>query len=176
MGLTMLQVLTGRPSVLWHDGAQKVNLIDFCEDGADDVASIMDPRAKWLPSVAAAVLELGLACTAGTGRRAVKLRPSVAHCIQTLRGLVQLPMLLMPLITQKECVVCFDAPRGQHRFLPCECECALVFVLISGAVGKHSVCCGDCAKMLKEKGSGCAVCSQPIQGIQEGVFMDTFSG
>ena len=102
-----------------------IHLIDFCEDGSDEVASIVDARAEWPVGVAVAVLELGLACMAGTGRRAVKQRPSVAQCIDTVKQLMPLPMLPLPPATQKECVACLDAPRGHHRFMPC----------------KHSVCC-----------------------------------
>ena len=136
-----------------------IHLTDFCEDGSDDVASIVDARAEWAVGVAVAVLELGLACMAGTGRRAVKQRPSVAQCIDTVKQLMQLPMLPLPPATQKECVVCLDAPRGQHRFMPC----------------KHSVCCGTCAAMFEESQMPCAICGQPVQRVQEGVFMDTFS-
>ena len=136
-----------------------VHLTDFCEDGSDDVTSISDARAEWPVGVAVAVLELGLSCMAGTGRRAVKQRPSVVQCIDTVKHLMPLPMLSMPPATQKECVVCLDAPRGQHRFMPC----------------KHSVCCGTCAATFEENKLACPMCSQSVRSVQEGIFMDTFS-
>ena len=51
-GLTMLQVLTGRPSVRWGSNGATVHLTDFCEDHDDNVAVIMDPCAEWAEEVA----------------------------------------------------------------------------------------------------------------------------
>ena len=116
---TVLQILTGRPSVLWHQGTQKINLTDFCEDAVDDSESIADLCAEWPAHVASEALELGLSCVA-PGRRGVKQRPTVEKCIATVSGMMELPMLPLP-AAQKECVVCLDAARGRHRFMPCEC-------------------------------------------------------
>jgi len=116
---TILQILTGRPSVLWHQGTQKINLTDFCEDAVDDCESIADLCAEWPAHVASEALELGLSCVV-TGRRGVKQRPTVEKCIATVSGMMELPMLPLP-AAQKECVVCLDAARGRHRFMPCEC-------------------------------------------------------
>ena len=65
-----------------------VHLTDFCEDGLDDVKSISDARVEWPVGVAVAVLELGLSCMAGIRRRAVKQRPSVVQCIDTVKHLM----------------------------------------------------------------------------------------
>ena len=60
---TILQILTGRPSVLWlGQGTQKINLTDFCEDAVDDCESIADLCAEWPAHVASEALELGLSC------------------------------------------------------------------------------------------------------------------
>ena len=159
MGLTMLQVVTGRPSVLWEEGGQQVTLTDFCEDAEGDAAAVMDPAAEWAEAVACKLLELGLGCTLIGGRRAVAKRPSVEGCIDTVKVLMQLPPAQPPPDAQKECAICLEAPRGRHRFMPC----------------KHSICCGECAEMMKQRGP-CPVCSKPIEQVQEGKFFQTYSG
>lgn len=157
MGLTMLQVVTGRPSVLWEDGDRQVNLTDFCED-AYNVVSVMDPAAQWSEDMASTLIALGLRCTE-TGRRCAAKRPSVESCIAEIKALMQLPPVQSPPNAQKECIICLEAPRGRHRFIPC----------------KHSVCCGDCAEMMMQRGL-CPVCSMQIEAVQEGLFFQTYSG
>ena len=46
MGLTLLQVLTGRPSVQWFDQGKNVLLLDHCEEGSDNVTAIIDTNIK----------------------------------------------------------------------------------------------------------------------------------
>ena len=114
-------MVTGRPSVLWHEATRKVNLTDFCEDALEEtgstVAAIMDPRAEWQHQVASAMLVLGLSCTE-SGRKGVARRPSVGMCINTVSGMTELPLLPPPPALMKECVVCLETVRGRHRFLP----------------------------------------------------------
>ena len=63
IGVTTLQVLTGRPTPLWSEGSEQVILTDFCEDASEDVMVIVDPLAGWAHHVAEVVLVLGLSCT-----------------------------------------------------------------------------------------------------------------
>ena len=156
MGVTMLQLVTGRPTVLWEEGGKKQNLVYFCED-ASDVVRIMDAAAEWPKEAASKLLDLGLCCTE-TGRRAAAKRPPVTRCIAEVKALMQLPPAQPPPDAQKECAICFEAPRGRHRFMPC----------------KHSVCCGDCATMMCKRGA-CRVCEKPIELVQEGMFFETFA-
>ena len=111
----------------------------------------------WAHHVAEVVLVLGLSCTE-TGRKGVKLRPSVAECVLKITDVLELPLLPMPSAELKECVICLEEPRGHHRFLPC----------------KHSLCCATCAKMLTTKSGSCPICSLHIAIIQEGNFYDTY--
>jgi hypothetical protein len=139
MGLTLLQVLTGRPSVQWFDQGKKVLLLDHCEEGSEDVTAIIDTNADWASHVAASLLELGLQCTE-LGHRKVKaadLRPTVAQCIEQLCEFMTLSPLSAPPPCQKECVVCLEEPRGRHRFMPCPCLHASVAV----AMGLNVLLC-----------------------------------
>eukprot|EP00656_Telonema_subtile_P008938 TRINITY_DN14176_c0_g5_i1.p1 TRINITY_DN14176_c0_g5~~TRINITY_DN14176_c0_g5_i1.p1 ORF type:complete len:782 (+),score=165.07 TRINITY_DN14176_c0_g5_i1:52-2397(+) len=163
MGLVMLQVVTGKASVLWLEGDNtKVHLIDYCDEASEDVGSIEDPLANWTPPVASQLLELGFRCTELSSRKSkvIDVRPSVKECSEEVTKMMKLAPLPAPIASQKECVVCLENPRGYHRLMPC----------------RHSVTCGECTAMLQLRGADCIVCENPIEFVQEGWFPDTFDG
>ena len=81
MGITLLQILTGRP-VSWKEGRNTVYNFLFCRDHAQSVAQVIDDKANWPVEVAKAVYELAetmiaIGCS----------RPTTTECIEELKRL-----------------------------------------------------------------------------------------
>merc|ERR1712086_998554 len=88
MGITLLQILTGKPSVHWSEGNRTIEISDWCYETPGPL--IPDPIATWPADVANALLQLGFECTE-TGRGAAARRPSVMACIEKVNGMAELP-------------------------------------------------------------------------------------
>ena len=158
-GLVVLQALTGRPSVRWSAEGRTLHLTELCFEHRAQPMEVADSSAGWDSDVAGVLIELGLDCTE-TGRGAAARRPSVPTMIARIGSLIQLKPISPPPDAQRECLVCLEETRGQHRFMPCG----------------HAVCCGECSRQLHDRGAQCVVCRQPIGEVQEGDFPVTWQG
>ena len=83
MGITLLQVLTGR-AVSWKEGRDTVYNFMFCRDHAQSIAQVIDGKANWPVEVAKAVYELAETMIEN-GRS--RHRPTTTECIEELKRL-----------------------------------------------------------------------------------------
>jgi serine/threonine protein kinase len=153
LGVVLLELLTGEAAIdSRKDPAMLHARVTSCVSQAGSIASLADPKAGWLPSVAEHFGSVAVGCVSYTAMN----RPSSQEVAERLSLMAEHPRV-QPAESDKECLMCMDATR-RTRMRPC---CHVLF-------------CEECANEALRRGLKCPMCSVDVDDYEVGDFNATY--